>query len=522
MKTKRKEYIEILRTIAILYVVIYHIYAITNITFKSNILNTLISLGGDIGVSIFFVISGFGIYSYLNKNPKINFIDYIKNRIKKIAPNYYLSILVMLLFSSSAIYIGKDYILNLLSHLFFFHNIFYSYHGAISGVLWTMGVIFQFYLVAPFLKKIMDKKPKLTLIASIMLTILLKAIVFYILKINKVDNMYYFIYGRQLFTSLDAFVLGMFVANKSNYENNKIKDYIGIIMSIIFIITLICIGSPFSSLYHDIGIHSPTIKGLLFFICLDISIAYLMFCISSIKYKKNKVADFLLGLSKYEYPIYIWHLLILNSIVNYSSLYINLKNYNCIVVYMVLTFLSLFLSVMIGLIIENINFQMIFDKIKTMYILNKKIIITSLYIILLLMVLFKVKNNLLIANAQKLNDEASLIYSNVKNKMKCDKEQCVYMYIDYEKTGYFNFYELRYYLSPNISIHYNDYVSVIVNGTENDLYKYIKESDADYLIVKDNIILKENGYRIDSLNGTLFKVNKKSNNIKNLLEEVKQ
>ena len=180
---KRNRNIDIIRAIAIILVVLYHIYAITGISIKNSVLEPFLVYGGILGVSLFFVLSGFGIYNSLrnqdDKNKKFNYHDYIKKRFKRIAPQYYISMIVLLLFTSNAIYISKDQTLTLFSHIFFFHNLFYTMAGAISGVCWTLGVTFQFYLVAPFIYKAVEKKPKLTFTISFFLSILLKYFIYH-------------------------------------------------------------------------------------------------------------------------------------------------------------------------------------------------------------------------------------------------------------------------------------------------------------------------------------------------------
>jgi peptidoglycan/LPS O-acetylase OafA/YrhL len=68
---KRNKNIDIIRAFAILMVLIYHIYAITGIATKNNIIDTFLIYGGVVGVCIFFILSGFGIYNLLiNKEDK--------------------------------------------------------------------------------------------------------------------------------------------------------------------------------------------------------------------------------------------------------------------------------------------------------------------------------------------------------------------------------------------------------------------------------------------------------------------
>ena len=337
MKNTRNKYVDILRAFSLAYIIIYHIYALTDMRFKYNIINSILSFGGEIGVSIFFVISGFSIYKLLQKNKdNFSYKNYITQRLERICPHYYISLIVMLLFTNCAIYIGQKYLINIISHIFFFHNLFYNYHGTINGVLWTMGVTFQFYLIAPLLKKEIDKHPLVTTILSILFTLAIKYVLFiYILPINNVNGMYYFIYGRQLFTTLDAFVLGMFVSKYSEKRINN-KNWILVILSLIAIFFMILLGSCYLPVLNQATIYSPTMKGVFYFIVLDLIIALLIYSLSNCKYKESKFNNVLLFFAKHEYAIYIWHLLIIDSFVKYSTLYGDIINKSYLIIYLVI------------------------------------------------------------------------------------------------------------------------------------------------------------------------------------------
>lgn len=371
MKSVRNKSIDILRTIALLVVIIYHIYAVSGMQYSIDIINKLISMGGELGVSIFFVISGYSIYQNLSHKNYNSYGMYLINRIKRISPHYYISIFFILILTNSAVYLSKEHFLNIVSHLFFFHNLFYNCHGAISGVLWTMGVIFQFYLIAPFIKKCIDKKPILSVIISIVITIIFKYVLFYVFfSKQQLNEMYYFIYGRQLFTTIDAFVLGMFISKIESKQDSK--NYIYLSICLIFIVILLLCGSNYFTFFGNESIHSASFKGIFFFIILDVIISLVIYFLSSIKIPNNKITQILLSISKHEYAIYIWHLLILNSLIAYSGLYTGLKHISQTLTFLVLTSIVIILGIVIDLVISNINFQKIYENFITFIKNNKK------------------------------------------------------------------------------------------------------------------------------------------------------
>lgn len=518
--------IDWIRGIAILMVVIYHITVVGNIKFKSEIINTLISAGGDLGVTIFFILSGYSIYKVL-ANHKGTYLEYLKKRLAKLSPHYYISLAVALLLTPAAVYLSKDHIFNIVSHIFYFHNLFISFHGAISGVCWTLGVIFQFYIIAPLLNKILNKYPKITLTASIIITILCKGILYYIIlpSNDSLNAIYYFIYGRQLITALDAFMIGMFISKyeSKNKCNNFIK-YVELILLFAMIVLLLLYGYNYNGL-SNVLIYSQSLKGVFFFSLLSILIGLFIYVFSSLKIKMNIVINqMVLSISKHEYAIYIWHLLILNSLLQYSSFFQELVNSHPVVSTSVFLIVLTLISCLIDIIISSINFKNLNNIIEK----NSKKIIYLFLIIIIIFVLKATISNVQMTYKNHKNKNKNinqcigscLIYKNVKDKLDCKNEQCKYIYIDTEETGYLYFYQLRYYLSPNIIDHYNNYVNIINNGVEEELYNYLKDLDVDYVIVRDNELLNNTGYELDKINGKLYKINHDSQQLSDVLLEV--
>lgn len=521
---KHNKNIDYLRAISILMVVIYHIYVITEMSFSNIYLNNIISFGGNLGVSFFFFISGYSIYKSLSKKETV-YKEYLKKRLKRIAPHYYISLVVGILFTSAAVYISKEHLLNIISHVFFFHNLFYSCHGAINGVLWTMGVIFQFYLIAPLLKKSIDKYPKLTYVLSLILSLLIKWVIYYIiLPKNDLDFWHYFIYGRQLFTTLDVFVLGMLL---SKFEDkNKLNNTWNILLSILsfgFIILMILIGSNTFSFWNT-SIYSSSEKGLLYFYILDLFIMLFSFFWTKIRFKSNMLSSFLSFISKHEYAIYIWHLLILNNLINNSNFINNLINQSKWKSYFILIVLLIVIPYIFDIIIENIDFSKAYNEIKIIYLKIEKYIANVIVIITFVCALTYIPH---IFYTIKVGDEniyacqgACIIAKSIKDKMNCENDSCKYIYLDTEDTGYLYSNHLRYYLYPFNPKYYNSYFYITNYGTDTEFLNFIKEQEVDYIIVRNNEKLKQYGYELDLINGKIFTINHEAKGISNLLKEV--
>ncbi len=106
---------------------------------------------GWLGVDIFFVISGFVVTMAAcremasgNTAPRWSFFI---RRFARVAPLYFLSMAVYLAVVNSAPVAGDDAWLQVLTHLFFVHNLFASTTGAINPPTWTIGTEMQLYLL---------------------------------------------------------------------------------------------------------------------------------------------------------------------------------------------------------------------------------------------------------------------------------------------------------------------------------------------------------------------------------------
>ncbi len=149
-----KEYrpdIDVLRAIAVLAVIFYH----AHIPFFS---------GGYVGVSIFFVISGYLITGIIKRklaNGTFSFLEFYENRIRRILPAL---VVVMVFFAFLYYFLSMTEILDLqrsirraifgLANFFFYANTDYFDARAETMPLlhtWSLGVEEQFYFVMPAL-----------------------------------------------------------------------------------------------------------------------------------------------------------------------------------------------------------------------------------------------------------------------------------------------------------------------------------------------------------------------------------
>lgn len=323
----RNKGVDIFRTIALLLVLIYHAWTVCGTpTIDSSIVRLLVSFGGEIGVTAFFCLSGFGIYHSLasmERKGQLTFKNHMKKRWLRVAPQYYLNLMVLVLFGGSVIYLSKDGIWNILSHLFFAHNISIEYHGSMNGVLWTMAIIFQFYLLAIALYKMMKKQPYLFWIASVIFTVGMKfvALRWAGVMYGGVTSWVFYV-GRQLPTALDNFTIGMLVAYLVSKDKMLTKQkWIGPLLVFIGTIAML-----FVCQYGKIsGVHRVGISGYIWHSLLAITIGIILYGFSQIQLGENHiVTKILLWISDVEYGVYLWHLVMFHNLISGSAWIANL------------------------------------------------------------------------------------------------------------------------------------------------------------------------------------------------------
>lgn len=323
----RKNNVDIVRACALLIMVVYHAWVLTGSAgCYPNILLTFVMLGGEIGVTAFFVLSGFGIFYSLqnqeNKDGCIRFAAFICRRFERIMPEYYFNIIVCLFISTGAVWVSKRGLIDLLLHTFFVHNLFEVSHGSINGVLWTMGVIVQFYIIAIPLYRLLKRNNHLFVIGTIVLTVVVKWFVYSKgVYLFGDDSPNLFVAGRQLPTALDNFTIGMYVASLV-YSKNKCKsdDAIGGALILLSLIALYFCGK-YGLQY---GIHTNNLSGYTWHTVLAVILGVIIYAFATIDEIQNKLTIPFKWLAKYEYSIYLWHLLMINTLIA-SSPYVKHK-----------------------------------------------------------------------------------------------------------------------------------------------------------------------------------------------------
>lgn len=340
------------RVMMLMLVMVYHTWVINgSVPIDNRIISSIIILGGEVGVTGFFVLSGWSIYQSLKKQSE-NYWLFLKKRFIRIAPEYYLSIVIVLFFSSGAGWLSKEGIKSVIATMFFCQNILPGV-SAVNGVLWTMSVTAMFYIVSPVLNKMLCKFNTIFVVFSVSITILMKYIFLHWGPIYGTYDSFYL--SRQtIITDLDNFVLGMAVAHLMNKYGTCIirKNF----FSCIGIIASLCGVIGYGILGMQYGIHTDNVSGYGWHSVIAILLAINLFfwCILEVPefFGSSRISQFIRLLAKHQYGIYVFHLLVIQNLVSNSELIVLITNKNYILAQAVIVILATAVGILMSWIIQ--------------------------------------------------------------------------------------------------------------------------------------------------------------------------
>ena len=282
------------RFLAAIAIVIYH-FGVKIYPFNLKTISFLFK-NANIGVSYFFILSGFVMIIAYGSKVKIDFIDYIQKRFARLYPAYGLAIILMLsyIIVSPTNHVNyKELLLNLTLTQSWFpaKATSFNYPG------WSLSTEFLFYLLFPLLFNQFYKKFSLrTIITPILLFFVISQILFhYLINSSFYEGFPSFSYNFLFYfplLHLNQFLLGnlagIFFLNKKFRQRN----YDLVIISLIIIISLL-LKFEFGIIYHN-GMMSFLFIPIIIFISINNGVIS--------KIAKNKLFVFLGEIS---YGIYI-------------------------------------------------------------------------------------------------------------------------------------------------------------------------------------------------------------------------
>lgn len=180
-----------------------------------------------------------------------------------------------------------------------------------------MGVIAQFYLVAPVLCKALRKNGYLTLALSISVTVVAKIAIYCVLyQQMETPGWYAFYAGRQLLTALDNFVVGMFAAWFVQKYPSILNHWRAWLLAIAGFVVQLFVCS--FGLSH--GIHTNNFSGYSWHTLVAFTIGLIMIGLSYAPEMSHGADAILQFLAKHEYVIFLWHLPVYDNLIQRSEL----------------------------------------------------------------------------------------------------------------------------------------------------------------------------------------------------------
>jgi peptidoglycan/LPS O-acetylase OafA/YrhL len=201
-----------LRGIAVLLVLWYHIWEISWLPAPASWLQ-FIPETGFIGVHLFFFLSGFVITfpfvrAQLAGEPQPTWGHFAWRRFIKIVPSYVLSIVVAYAIGYAVLNRnGAAPWQEIVTHLLFIHTWWQSTYGSINGVLWTLAVEVEFYVIFPLVWWCFSRRAILTTLAMLAI-----ALVWRVHAAQCCFNVQMPLLVENLPGYLDIFACGMFSA----------------------------------------------------------------------------------------------------------------------------------------------------------------------------------------------------------------------------------------------------------------------------------------------------------------------
>jgi peptidoglycan/LPS O-acetylase OafA/YrhL len=145
---KREPFIDLIKVIAIILVIFFHF------SYQATMEDSL-RIVGFVGVSLFFIVSGFILAKNYEKLQKFSLKWFGKRYLKIITVYYPALILILILFYKQA-YSGNLFV-NLLSHFAFIDSQFATYAYGIISPAWFLAPMILLYLFFPIINRFMKR-----------------------------------------------------------------------------------------------------------------------------------------------------------------------------------------------------------------------------------------------------------------------------------------------------------------------------------------------------------------------------
>lgn len=338
----RMTWVDALKGIAICGVIMAHIEIE-----GAGIIDNIRSIGRN-GVQMFFLLSAFLAFASYEKRldeqekSKRTYIIWIIQRIVRLVPLYYISILAAGIFLGGQSYwLGGEKnitIGNVMMHIMFLHGLFPHYINSIIGGEWYLGTLIIFYLLIPYLYKLIDSLEKsiIWFMSSAIICKLLSTICSK-LTLGFLDSYIYGTYFENFWflAQFPVMLLGIVfyhVKKLSLLDQTNSKTALSCILLMFSGCMVVGMALHRNKL---VGLSEYTLFGIWFFFLICSQYLRPFFAIG------NRVFGIL---GKYSYPIYLFHLLIIVLYEKYIPNFVENIILGWIIKYIVVVAVSLVLA----------------------------------------------------------------------------------------------------------------------------------------------------------------------------------
>ena len=282
---------------------------------------------GWMGVDLFFVMSGLVItlsaFREMDRHERRRGFrrSFMARRLARILPLHYLTLFVHTVFVTPGVIKQDSFVQNLLSHLFFCHNIFPGFHGAINGSNWSIGTEFQFYMLicfcAPLLK---STRPLFIGIGGTVIAVTWRYLCFMHLvgqssATGEVTDFQVFFLTTQLPGLLDSFSLGICLA-KFLYQKDAPTSLNALMKAAVWIgagmFSYIILRQFFAveNYWHSLRMVTFWRSGL----AISCTSVLLLATTATVSSRVQRALSQFKYLGDISYGIYLWHLPVLVSL----------------------------------------------------------------------------------------------------------------------------------------------------------------------------------------------------------------
>jgi peptidoglycan/LPS O-acetylase OafA/YrhL len=392
-----------IRAIAVLWVIFFHAWLFQQLTIPGFIDNVYKYplfywvTKGDLGVDLFFVISGFLIggiiFKEIQTRESFNFKRFYVRRFLRLSPVYIFAIFLNLYFLKD---FNQDNLLKYWPNLLYINN---YVPGSPMGWTWSLAIEEQFYIVVPFLlvfvfPKFRNKAAFFIILSAI--SISLSWYYVYVLKQYTLPfNLTFFtkewidwFEGYYVLTHLRyiGLLLGVAAAYVNVYKNDEIKNIFenrkGLITILSALSVFIVIFLSFTpvgefmplktSIFYNLNIHVGRWYEILTRPTFSLSIAFIIIaCIHGNNFIINPIKKFLslkffYPIAQVSYSAYLFHEMFIIWVSPRLLKYLT-PNYSHTQIFFITTFISLIVILIVAVIMYYLieqPFQKIRDKIK--------------------------------------------------------------------------------------------------------------------------------------------------------------